>query len=78
MVRLTTQVRRGDYDYAMIAVKEGKREPHGMGAAPASIAAATVGDTESAIAWLQSNFTSDLINRRSTICCCSRAAAVSA
>src|SRR5450631_121491 len=58
---MTAQVRRNDYDYTMIAVKEGKREPHGMGAAPASIAAATVGDAESAIAWLQSNFTSDLI-----------------
>jgi protein-glucosylgalactosylhydroxylysine glucosidase len=45
----------------MIAVKQGHHEPHGMGAAPASIAAATVGDTESAVAWLQSNFTSNLI-----------------
>jgi trehalose/maltose hydrolase-like predicted phosphorylase len=60
-VPMTAQVRRNDYDYAMIAVKEGKHEPHGMGAAPASIAAATVGDADSAVAWLQSNFTSDLI-----------------
>jgi hypothetical protein len=45
----------------MIAVNEGHQQPHGMGLAPASIAAATVGDTVSAVAWLQSNFTSGLI-----------------
>src|ERR1700684_4488528 len=32
-----------------------------MGMAPASIAAATVGDTDSAVAWLMGNFTSNLI-----------------
>jgi trehalose/maltose hydrolase-like predicted phosphorylase len=32
-----------------------------MGMAPASIAAATVGDAPLAVAWLQSNFTSQLI-----------------
>jgi neutral trehalase/trehalose/maltose hydrolase-like predicted phosphorylase len=58
---MTAQVRRNDYDHTQIAVKEGKHASHGMAAAPASIAAATVGDSESAIAWLQSNFTSDLI-----------------
>jgi trehalose/maltose hydrolase-like predicted phosphorylase len=60
-VPMTAQIRRNDYDATVIAVKEGHHEPHGMGAAPASIAAAAVGDTESAIAWLQSNFTSNLI-----------------
>jgi trehalose/maltose hydrolase-like predicted phosphorylase len=60
-VPMTAQIRRNDYDYTTIAVKNGHHEPHGMGAAPASIAAAAVGDTESAIAWLQSNFTSNLI-----------------
>jgi trehalose/maltose hydrolase-like predicted phosphorylase len=58
---MTPQVRRNDFDYTMIAVREGHREPHGMGLAPASIAAATVGDADSAVAWLQSNFTSHLI-----------------
>jgi trehalose/maltose hydrolase-like predicted phosphorylase len=58
---MTRQVRRNDYDYTMIAVNEGHQQPHGMGLAPASIAAATVGDTVSAVAWLQSNFTSGLI-----------------
>lgn len=32
-----------------------------MGAAPASIAAATVGDSASSVAWLESNFNSNLI-----------------
>jgi hypothetical protein len=58
---MTAQVRRNDYDYTAIAVKEGNREPHGMRAAPAAIDAATVGDAPSAVAWLQSNFTSGLI-----------------
>jgi neutral trehalase/trehalose/maltose hydrolase-like predicted phosphorylase len=58
---MTPQVRRNDYDYTRIAFKQGKPEPHGMGAAPASIAAAAVGDADSAVAWLQSNFTSNLI-----------------
>ncbi len=58
---MSAQVRRNDYDYTAIAVKQGNPEPHGMGAAPASIAAAAVGDADSAVAWLQSNFTSNLI-----------------
>jgi len=58
---LTAQVRRNDYDYTTLTDKEGHRQPHGMGLAPASIAAATVGDADSAVAWLQSNFTSNLI-----------------
>jgi hypothetical protein len=58
---MAPQIRRNDYDHTMIAVRDGHVQPHGMGLAPASIAAATVGDAESAIAWLQSNFTSNLI-----------------
>jgi trehalose/maltose hydrolase-like predicted phosphorylase len=58
---MTAQVRRHDYDYAGIAIEEGTREPRGMGAAPASIAAATVGDAVSAVAWFESNFTGNLI-----------------
>lgn len=58
---MTPQIRRNDFDYTMISVKQGHHEPHGMGMAPASIAAAAVGDTASAVAWLQSNFTSNLI-----------------
>jgi trehalose/maltose hydrolase-like predicted phosphorylase len=60
-VPMSAQIRRNDYDYVMGPVKEGHREPHGMGMAPASIAAAAVGDAPSAVAWLQSNFTSQLI-----------------
>jgi trehalose/maltose hydrolase-like predicted phosphorylase len=58
---MTKQIRRNDFDYTMISVKEGHHEPHGMSMAPASIAAAAVGDATSAVAWLQSNFTSGLI-----------------
>jgi trehalose/maltose hydrolase-like predicted phosphorylase len=58
---MTAQIRRNDFDYTMISVKEGHREPHGMSLAPASIAAAAVGDTSLAVAWLQNNFTSKLI-----------------
>jgi trehalose/maltose hydrolase-like predicted phosphorylase len=58
---MTKQIRRNDFDYTMISVKEGHHEPHGMSMAPASIAAAAVGDSTSAVAWLQSNFTSGLI-----------------
>jgi protein-glucosylgalactosylhydroxylysine glucosidase len=58
---MTPQIRRNDFDYTMISVKEGHHEPHGMGMAPASIAAAAVGDAPLAVAWLQNNFTSNLI-----------------
>ena len=58
---MTAQIRRNDFDYTMISVKEGHHQPHGMSLAPASIAAAAAGDTVSAVAWLQSNFTTGLI-----------------
>jgi protein-glucosylgalactosylhydroxylysine glucosidase len=58
---MTAQIRRNDFNYTMISVKEGHHEPHGMSMAPASIAAAAVGDAASSVAWLQSNFTSQLI-----------------
>jgi protein-glucosylgalactosylhydroxylysine glucosidase len=60
-LQMTPQIRRNDFDYTMISVRQGHHEPHGMGMAPASIAAAAVGDTTSAVAWLQRNFTSNLI-----------------
>jgi trehalose/maltose hydrolase-like predicted phosphorylase len=58
---MTAQIRRNDFDYTMISVKEEHHQPHGMSLAPASIAAAAVGDAPLAVAWLQSNFTSGLI-----------------
>jgi trehalose/maltose hydrolase-like predicted phosphorylase len=58
---MTPQIRRNDFNYTMISVKEGHHEPHGMGMAPASIAAAAVGDAPLAVTWLQNNFTSNLI-----------------
>jgi trehalose/maltose hydrolase-like predicted phosphorylase len=60
-LQMSEKVRRNDYDYIMISVRQGHHEPHGMGMAPASIAAAAAGDTASAVAWLQRNFTSGLI-----------------
>jgi trehalose/maltose hydrolase-like predicted phosphorylase len=60
-VPMTAQIRRNDFDYTMISVKQGHHQPHGMSMAPASIAAAAVGDAPLAVAWLQSNFTSNLI-----------------
>jgi trehalose/maltose hydrolase-like predicted phosphorylase len=58
---MTAQIRRNDFEHTMISVREGHREPHGMSMAPASIAAAAVGDAPLAVAWLESNFTSNLI-----------------
>jgi trehalose/maltose hydrolase-like predicted phosphorylase len=58
---MSAQVRRNDFNYTMISVKEGHHRPHGMSLAPASIAAAAVGDTASAVEWLQNNFSSGLI-----------------
>src|SRR5260370_41793279 len=58
---MTPQIRRNVFNYTMISVKEGHHEPHGMGMAPASIAAAAVGDAPLAVTWLESNFTSNLI-----------------
>ena len=60
-LQMSEQIRRNDFDYIMISVRQGHHEPHGMSLAPASIAAAAAGDTASAVAWLQRNFTSGLI-----------------
>jgi trehalose/maltose hydrolase-like predicted phosphorylase len=60
-LQMSEKIRRNDYDYIMISVRQGHHEPHGMSLAPASIAAAAAGDTASAVAWLQRNFTSGLI-----------------
>jgi trehalose/maltose hydrolase-like predicted phosphorylase len=58
---MPAQIRRNDFDHVMIPVKEAHHEPNGMGMAPASIAAAVVGDAVSAVAWMQSNFTNKMI-----------------
>jgi protein-glucosylgalactosylhydroxylysine glucosidase len=60
-LQMSAKIRRNDFDYMMISVRQGHHEPHGMSLAPASIAAAAAGDTASAVAWLQRNFTSGLI-----------------
>ena len=60
-LQMSDKIRRNDFDYIMISVRQGHHEPHGMSLAPASIAAAAAGDTASAVAWLQRNFTSGLI-----------------
>jgi protein-glucosylgalactosylhydroxylysine glucosidase len=58
---MSAQVRRNDFDYTMISVREGHHPPHGMSLAPASIAAAAAGDAPLAVQWLQSIFSSGLI-----------------
>jgi len=60
-LQMSAKIRRNDFDYIMISVRQGHHEPHGMSLAPASIAAAAAGDTASSVAWLQRNFTSGLI-----------------
>ncbi len=58
---LSPKIRRNDFDHVMESVKLTHHEPHGMGAAPASIAAASVGDADSAVAWMQEIFSSGLL-----------------
>jgi trehalose/maltose hydrolase-like predicted phosphorylase len=60
-LQMAPKIRRNDFDYTMISVRQGHHEPHGMGMAPASIAAAAVGDTDLAVEWLRRNFTSNLL-----------------
>ena len=60
-VPMPAQIRRNDFEHLMGLSRGAHFEPHGMAMAPASIAAATVGDTDSAVAWLMGNFTSNLI-----------------
>ena len=58
---LSPQIRRNDFRHVMESIELTHREPHGMGAAPASIAAASVGDAQRAVAWMQGIFSSGLI-----------------
>jgi trehalose/maltose hydrolase-like predicted phosphorylase len=58
---LSPQVRRNDFEHVMESITLTHHEPHGMSAAPASIAAASVGDAERAVAWMQGIFTSGLL-----------------
>ncbi|MEP6938594.1 MAG: glycoside hydrolase family 65 protein [Rudaea sp.] len=58
---MSSQVRRNDFDHAMGTTHDAHHEPNGMGMAPASIAAATVGDTASAARWLLSNFSNGML-----------------
>ena len=60
---MTPQVRRNDYAHAIGTTHDAHHEPNGMGVAPASIAAATVGETASAVRWLLSNFTNGMMRR---------------
>ena len=60
-LQMPAQVRRNDFDHIMQSFRETHHEPHGMVAAPSSIAAAAVGDTESAARWAQSSFTTGLV-----------------
>lgn len=54
-------VRRNDFIHAMGTTNDSHHEPNGMGLAPASIAAATVGDDRRAAEWLQREVTGAMI-----------------
>lgn len=58
---LPPKIRRNDFDHVMQSFQATHHEPHGMVAAPSSIAAASVGDAEHAVAWMQGIFTSGLL-----------------
>jgi trehalose/maltose hydrolase-like predicted phosphorylase len=58
---LAPRIRRNDFDQVLYSLKLTHQEPHGMVAAPLSIAAASVGDADHAVAWMQNNFSSGMI-----------------
>jgi trehalose/maltose hydrolase-like predicted phosphorylase len=58
---LPPQIRRNDFNHVMDSITLTHHEPHGMIAAPSSIAAASVGDSARAVAWMQGIFTSGLL-----------------
>lgn len=58
---MSASVRRNDFVHAMGTSGDSHHEPNGMGLAPASIAAATVGDSARAAEWLQRNVTSNMV-----------------
>lgn len=58
---LSPQIRRNDFNHVTESIKLTHHEPHGMIAAPSSIAAASVGDADLAVAWMQGIFTNGLI-----------------
>lgn len=60
-LQMPDKVRRNDFDHIMESFRITRHEPHGMVAAPSSIAAATVGDFASAAKWAQSSYTSGLV-----------------
>ena len=60
-LQMPEQVRRNDFDHIMESFRITHHEPHGMVAAPSSIAAATVGDFASAAKWARSSYTSGLV-----------------
>jgi trehalose/maltose hydrolase-like predicted phosphorylase len=55
---MSERLRRGDYEYALPPRVQARDITNSMGLAPSSIAAATVGDSTSAAAWFQRNFSS--------------------
>jgi trehalose/maltose hydrolase-like predicted phosphorylase len=55
---MSDELRRGDYEYAMPPRLLSQNISNSMGLAPASIAAAMVGDSDAAALWFQRNFSS--------------------
>ncbi len=58
---MSAQVRRNDFDYAMTLSGRSRQEPNSMGLSPVSIAAAALGDAQTAGAWFQRNLTTRVL-----------------
>jgi protein-glucosylgalactosylhydroxylysine glucosidase len=58
---MSAEVRRNDFDYAMGLIERSRQEPNSMGLSPVSIAAATLGDAQTAGAWFQRNLTTHVL-----------------
>jgi len=58
---MSAEVRRNDFDYAMTLTGRSRQEPNSMGLSPVSIAAAALGDAQTASAWFQRNLTTHVL-----------------
>ncbi len=58
---MSAEVRRNDFDYAMTLTGRSQQEPNSMGLSPVSIAAAALGDAQTAGAWFQRNLTTRVL-----------------
>lgn len=58
---MSAEVRRNDFDYAITLTGRSRQEPNSMGLSPVSIAAAALGDTQTATEWFQRNLTTHVL-----------------